>query len=495
MAADIQIVLGTPSSAPVLEAFRTDRSRCSFIMGPLGSGKTYDCIFKMLKIMAEQAPNDQGVRPTRWIVIRNTFQDLSSTTMKDFQEIFTPRIGNMKMGGLEPPNFKAGFNLTDGTRVESEVIFLALERLDAIKKLRGTQVTGFWFNETKELIKAILDMADLRHGRYPSELAGGVKPTWHGMIGDTNAPDEDHWYYELAEVDRPRDWKFFKQPGGVFRTGKKDSNGRDIFIPNPAAENLGNLPDDNEYYIRGMQGKQDAWIAVNLANEYGFVSDGKPVHPEYIDSLHCTQDPIPYDPGLPIILGVDFGRTPAAAICQRIPQWDRFVCIDEFCTDNMSQALFGPALKRYLGANYPGSPVRGWSDPAGEAGEQATENTALSILQASGIPVQSAPSNSPTLRRAAVANPLTRICADGRPAMLISPKAKTIRKGLAGGFCFRRLKVTAEIYTEAPDKNMYSHPVEALEYMALGEGEGQAALTRADQYDHDEPRQQYADGM
>jgi len=463
------------------------------IMGPLGSGKTYAAIVKLLKIMCEQEPNADGVRPTRFVATRNTYPDLTGTTMKDFQEVFTHKFGTMKMGGLEPPTFKIGIRLADDTRVQSEMIFLALDREDAVKKVRGYQLTGAWVNETKEIVKPIVDMLDLRHGRYPSRIAGGVKPTWHGIIGDTNAPDEDHWYYKLAEEDRPADWKFFKQPGGVFRTGRKDSHGREIWEPNHDAENLGNLPD--EYYIRGMQGKTDAWIAVNLANEYGFVSDGKPVHPEFIDSLHVTSEPIPYDPDIPIILGIDFGRTPAAAICQRLPQWGRFVCIDEFVSDDMSQAVFGPELRRYLNAHYPGAKVRGWSDPAGEAKGQATEDMPRRILVASGIPCQPAPSNSPTLRRAAVANPLMRICGDGLPGFLVSPKAKLIRKGLAGGFCFRRMKVAGdERYTDEPDKNMYSHPVEALEYMAIGEGEGTAALMPAD-YDDDESYQTTADGM
>ena len=84
---DIEVRLGM-SSAPVLEAFRTDRGRVSMIMGPLGSGKTYAAIARLLKHMAEQAPNAEGVRPTRFIAIRNTYPDLTSTTIKDFQEVF-----------------------------------------------------------------------------------------------------------------------------------------------------------------------------------------------------------------------------------------------------------------------------------------------------------------------------------------------------------------------------------------------------------------------
>ena len=488
LAHDVEIRIGG-TGYPVLDAFMADRSRVGVIRGPLGSGKTYGAIPKLMTLMCEQEPNAENIRPTRFVAIRNTYSDLTATTIKDFLEIFTKDFGEMKWS--DPPTYRVSFDLTDGTHVRSEVIFLALDREDSVRKLRGYQVTGFWGNELKELVKAIWDMADLRHGRYPSPIAGGVEPTWHGMIGDTNAPDEDHWLYKLAEEDHPLEWKFFHQPGGVLRSGKKDANGREIWIPNPDAENLKNLPDG--YYIKGMQGKSDEWISVNLANEYGFVSDGRPVHPEYIDSVHCP-GVIEYDPELPIVLGIDFGRTPAAAICQRSPQWGRFVVIDEFVTQGMSQAVFGPALKRYLGSTYPGAAVRGWSDPAGEFGNGATEDTERRVLVAAGIPCQPAPSNSPILRRAAVANPLNRNDG-GTPGLLVSSKAKMIRKGLAGGFCYRRLKVAGdERFTDQPDKNVYSHPVEALEYALLGEGEGTAALMPAD-YDDRDDYQITADGM
>jgi len=51
-----------------------------------------------------------------------------------------------------------------------------------------------------------------------------------------------------------------------------------------------------------------------------------------------------------------------------------------------------------------------------------------------------------------------------------------IRKGLQGGFCYRRIQVSGDKYTDEPDKNEYSHPVEALEYALQGEGEGRQAI-------------------
>lgn len=479
---------------PILDRYIWDRGRCSFVMGPLGSGKTYASIIRLLIQMQEQAPNADGLRLTRWVAVRNTYPDLTSTTIKDFLEIFTPALGNMKMGGMEPPTFHASMMLPDGTRVRSEVIFLALDRSDAVKKLRGIQCTGFWLNEAKELEKSIVDMADLRHGRYPSAIAGGVEPTWHGMFGDTNAPDEDSWYFKQAELVQPPGWNFLRQPGGLFPTGDKRPDGSEIFRPNTKAENLINLPEN--YYTQGQRGKSDDWIRVNLCNEYGFVVDGRPVHPEYVDSVHCAPQEIPYDPKLSLIIGIDFGRTPAAAVFQYQPQWGRYVAIDELVSEDMSQQLFAPILKQWLSTTYgvqlstdsQRMRVRAWCDPAGEAGGQATEDTPRQILVANGIPALPAPSQSPTLRRASLSNPMRRLCMDGKPAFLISPKCRMLRKGLMGGYCYKKLAVAgSDKFHETPDKNtLYSHIVEAAEYALLSEGEGSAALAISEPDDYDD---------
>lgn len=462
----------TKPQGKVLADYTRSWDRVEFIMGPLGSGKTVQSCQKLFMAMCRQKPNSEGVRPSRWYAVRNTFPDLTSTTIKDWLELYRD-LGKYTGGGLEPPTHRLDFNLEDGTNVKAEVVFLALDRADAVKKLRGAQVTGFWLNEVKELNKAVVDMADLRHGRYPSKAAGGIEPTWHGMMGDTNAPDDDHWYYDLAESVHPEGWNFHRQPGGLIPVG-------DEFVENPEAENIKNLPDG--YYTRGMQGKAKDWIKVNLCNEYGFVMEGKPVYPEYVDSVHCMDDDYKPDPALPIRLGVDFGRTPACAFLQFLPAIGRWVGFDEFVTQDMSAALFAPELKSYIDRNYPDFKFEtGGGDPAGDQKGQATEMTPFKVLWKHGLNVQPTHTNDPLIRRSSLVNLLTRLCMDGKPAFLISPKCKSWRKGLAGGFCYKRVQVAGdERYKDEPDKNQYSHVCEAGEYGLMAGGEGRKAVRRAD---------------
>jgi hypothetical protein len=40
-----------------------------------------------------------------------------------------------------------------------------------------------------------------------------------------------------------------------------------------------------------------------------------------------------------------------------------------------------------------------------------------------------------------------------------------LRKGFQGGYQFRRLQVSGERYGDKPEKNIYSHPHDALQYV------------------------------
>lgn len=471
----LQINIGC--DGPVLRSYMADRARRTFVRGPYGSGKTFGSAQKVLKLMTEQPPNARGVRPSRWLAIRNTFPDLLSTTAKDVQSVFGS-IGKWHGGGMEPPCLRVQMALDDGTEIESEFWFQALDREAHAKKLKGKQMTGIYLSEVTELVKPIVDAADARTGRYPTMLDGGVACGWHGMIGDTNSCSTTHWYYKLSEQQRPEGWRFYSQPGGLRRVLGAD--GEPIhgqWEPHPDAENTRNLLDN--YYMDLAQGKDDDWIAVFCANEWGFTRAGQPVHPAFIDSTHTARQALPYDRDLDLWIGIDFGRTPAAAFCQIHPGTDQIRCIDEYYNDAASASVFGPSLKRYIDKHYQGARVHAFGDPAGDSAGQSVETTPIQILQAAGIPVEPAPSNQPLLRRSALDRPLTRLNW-GQPGFLLSPKCERLREGLMGGWCFRQLKTAEEEYAPIPDKGMFSHICEALEYCLMGLGEGEAALDYPD---------------
>jgi len=449
------------AQGPTLAAYIASRDPRTMIMGPLGSGKTNASCWRAFDIMCQQEPDAHGVRRSRGAAIRNTYPDLMSTTSKDWLEMFGD-LGRWVAGGLEPPTHYLSFDLDDGTTVEAEMIFIALDRPEHERKLRGLQLTFAWLNEVKELVKAIVDMLDLRVGRYPKD----VRPTWFGIFGDTNAPDTDHWFYRLAEEDKPEGWTFLRQPGGVIKVGDK-------WQVNPQAENLSNLPPG--YYERGMQGKKEDWIKVNLGNQYGFVVDGKPIHPDYQDSMHCRDFEL--DPRSPLLIGTDFGLTPAAVFGQRRTMGGWRIR-SELVATNMGAEKFAHEIHLHLAQRYQGFQIGGfWGDPSGDNRAQTDETTPFQILKAAGLPAVPAPTNDPLLRCGAVDSALTRYI-DGEPGLLVHSDCKVLRKALAGGYCYRRLAVSGERYADAPVKNEFSHVAEGLQYLLVGGGEHRPLVTR-----------------
>lgn len=450
------------AQGPVLAAYIADRSRRSIIRGPLGSGKTNGTCYKVFRIMVEQAPASDGVRYTRIAFVRNTYSDLLSTTAKDWLSMFGG-LGDFRQSTREPPTQFVQFRLPDGTRIVSEVLFIALDRLEHVRKIRGLQLTAAILSEAKELNKAVVDMLDLRVGRFPSGAQG--EPTWHGLLGDTNSPDEDEWLYRLAEEERPEGWAFFHQPGGVIR----DPGGP--WRANPDAENLANLVEG--YYVDGMSGKGDDWIAVNLGNEYGYVRDGKVVYPEFMDNVHVREFEL--DPRMPLALGMDFGLTPAGVIGQRTVT-GRWLIRYELVSTRMGATAFGEELARFIRGKLDGWEFESMTgDPAGDSGD-ADDRTVFSLLESAGIKAKPAHTNDFSVRRDAVAVPLGRLI-DGHPGLVVHPDCKVLRKGMAGRYCFKRVKVAGdERFHDKPDKNAWSHVCEALQYLMLGAGEGKVLM-------------------
>ena len=115
-----------------------------------------------------------------------------------------------------------------------------------------------------------------------------------------------------------------------------------------------------------------------------------------------------------------------------------------------------------------------YGDPAGDFRAQTDEST-LHILRGAGL---RAFLRLPTLLTfvLAVSSQLTKMV-EGKPAFLIDRRCQQLIKGF-GGYQYRRMEVSGERYSDKPDKNMFSHIHDALQYMMLGAGEGRALIIR-----------------
>ena len=353
------------SLSPVVYDFIQNNSFVGGIMGPVGSGKSYACAAKIMMKAVQQKPSPvDGIRYSRWAVVRNSYPMLKTTTIKTWLDLFPEStFGPM----LWTPPITHHIRLPsrgDAAGIDCEVIFLALDQPKDVRKLLSLELTGAWVNEARELPKAVIDGLTHRVGRYPTVRDGGA--SWHGVWMDTNPMDDDHWWHRIAEREKVTgkySWDFYKQPGGVVRVDAADLPENPEFNDhifaagqwwklNPKAENVNNLPAG--YYSQMLGGKNLDWIQCYAEGKYTYVQEGKPIWPEYNDSL-MAQDVI-YDESLPIQVGLDFGLTPAAVFGQRLNN-GRWVILHEVVTEDMGLERFGQQLLADLNARYPKAQV------------------------------------------------------------------------------------------------------------------------------------------
>ena len=469
-------------SGKVLRDFMRDDSFFRGVRGPVGSGKSVGCCIELFRRASQQAPGADGIRRSRAAVIRNTNPQLRTTTIKTWLDWFPEdKFGKFTWS----PPYTHHIKHAD---IELEVIFLALDKPDDVKKLLSLELTFCWINEAREVPKPIVDACTMRVGRYPSMREGG--PTWFGVIADTNSPEEDHWWPIMSGeaplpdyippdqammLVKPESWTFFTQPAGMLE--EKDDQGNTTgYIPNKKAENYKNLPDS--YYPRIIEGKTRSWIDVYVMNRLGVLHEGKPVYPSF-SSVHLGKEPLPTNRDLDILVGIDFGLTPAAVFAQRMPR-GRWLILDELVCTDMGASRFAEALNYKLATEFPDHSlerIKLWGDPSGDFRAQTDERTPFMIMRAAGINVVPAPTNDPVVRIEAVATCLERMT-DGYPSVMIDPKCRVLIAGFETGYHYKRLNVPgADRYDDRPDKNRFSHVHDACQYLFCGAGEAKKVLT------------------
>lgn len=400
-----------------------------------------------------QKPGPDGVRRSRWAIIRNSYPELKTTTLKTWTQWVPGHFGRLTMDSPIRHHIKTKEH-------DIEVLFVALDKPDDVKKLLSMELTGAWVNEAREVPKAIIDALTGRVGRFPARNMGGC--TWSGILMDTNPPDDQSWWYDASEKEVPDGWVFFKQPSGR----------------SPEAENLQNLPEN--YYTRMMAGKDADWIRVYVDGEYGLVTEGKPVFPMYRDSVHASAEVLEPAPELPLFIGADFGLTPAAVIGQKLVD-GRWRILKEFVTEDTGLIRFAEELHSFVKRTFPDNIVEAcWGDPAGNVRGGHDERTGFEIMRTyTGWKWKAAPGeNEIDIRFEVVKNALNRMI-DGQPGFLLSRDCAVLRKSFAGGYHYKFLKGgDGTQVVERPTKNKYSHPSEAVQYLLLGGGEIHIALRK-----------------
>ena len=471
---------------PTVARFIRSDATGKFIVGPQGSGKSVGSVIDLFKRAFEQAPDKQGLRRTRWAIVRNTGKQLVDTTIKTWDDWIpqTVTMGgrNVQVGywlgkNAQQRTFYFGKNPSgeytvphpsgDGTKVYAEFLFRALDKPAQERDLLSMEVTGFWFNEFVEIRYPIIIKAMGRKGRYPKK--GDVPATWAGIIGDSNpgvvgTPHHrlvfdgiDQQTIDMIELDGGEvpTIESFSQPGGL------DAD----------AENIENLLGGRQYYydyiaMSRANGEDQSLVERYVNAKWVAAPDGAAVFgAQFKRQVHVAGTVLQAQKRRVIVIGMDFGLLPAA-VCMQMDAQERWAVLREFYTEKRQprplstfMESFRPRLSEWFGADAEYMVI---ADPAGEARSATDGRSCYDLLRSMKfltIPGKIGLED----RIGSVQSMLNR--APGSPSsVLISPACQWLISGLEGGYQFRRLQTNQERYSDEPDKNEYSHLIDAFQY-------------------------------
>ena len=452
------------TAPPTCAAFMKSNSFGRLIAGPVGSGKTTACLFELFRRACEQTPAGDGLRYTRMAIVRQTLKQLKDTVLKDI---------TTWLEGVADYRVSENTIYIRAGDVRSEWLLIPLDTPEDQRRLLSMQLTMAWLSESIEMDVGLISPLAGRVGRYPAANLGGA--TFFGLIADTNMPSEgSDWHKFMTEP--PADWSIFVQPGGM------EPHAENLEWLTQTPETL-KLPVTSEvrraqgrtYYERFIRSNSDDWCKRYVHAQFGDDPSGSAVFKEsFKSSFHVVEGVEPVS-GHPLIVGQDFGRDPCSAICQ-LDHRGRFLVLEEVIAEDIGLELhiersLRPALQQ---VRFLGRPVVIVGDPAGRQRSSIYEETTFDVLKRSGFMAFPAPTNDLDPRLRAI-DAFLLAQRDGGPAILIDKdRCPTIARALGGGYRYGKTRGGQRKPT--PDKNNYSHIIDALQYAALAAHNGMSGM-------------------
>ena len=446
----------SPTGVKVLN----DWNKVIGIRGPVGSGKSSLCVMKLFQIARNQPVNGNGVRHSRMVVIRDTYPNLDSTTIKTWKFWFPEEI--YPVSSAYPRQSTVQMKLEDGSIMKMEVVFLAAENKEDMDKLQSNEFTAGWVNEAGAINNEILwTVTFSRLGRFPAKQAGGSELS-KILLMDLNSPAMGHWtqkleHAALVEKSMPT-VSWYVQPPAMFYEHTITEDGRDklVWTPNPDAENIDNHNGGFSYYTDLVSISDESWLKVMVANEFGQINTGRPVYPGFSQFLHVSKEKLEPDPSVNLYVGMDFGLNTALAVCQMMPSgqlrviyeiYEEDCSLEDFIATKM-RPLF--SIRKFSACGRP--TIIG--DPTGINRSSIDKRNPYNVLSQAGFHAIAAPTNDIVARRDAVMDQMKRI-----GGLLIDPDCKIIVEGMSGAYQYDNGSL--------PKKDKYSHLQDAVQNVAL----------------------------
>lgn len=471
----------------LIAQYHASQAPIKYLRGPRASTKTVAAIMELWKHSCLMRPGADKVRRTRWLLTRATYPNLMRTTLKSVVD-WLGDYGEVRMS--TPPVMHINYPLKDGTRVESEWLFMAVPDAATFQDFRSLELTGAFINECTEQPFGLIAALQGCFNRYPSlktfhpeDIVGPdgqpLSPYTSLQLVDTNPGlDDNPWRLQFEDTP-PTSALVLVQPGAFLELEKQEfaqwqaQNPRAdyitkfgyYYVPNPAATYARVVNGGYKYWASIIETATDLYtVRTTVCNKWSNTTSGKAVFPSYDDTEHTTSQDIEPVYHIPLDIGLDHsGLHPAAIIGQVVGGQLRL--LDEVLfTDDKAGMTFTEFIQSelapVLNERYAGMEVRIHLDPA-IMRSQIDGRTVYDVLTPAGLTARPASTNDPRMRRDSVNRWLQR-----RGAFKVSSRCPRLRQAMRGGYQF---KVNAQgLPTPDVVKNKHSHPAEGLQYLTVG---------------------------
>ena len=257
--------------APTIERFHASDAIIRSLVGPAGSGKSTGMVWEICYFLPQMLFTFYGIKKTRWLMLRNTNDQLWTTTMKTLFEWFPPTI----FGRFQKQ--EKIYTITAFKPLEIEILFRSCDRPDDVNKFRSLELTGYGIDESSEVHHNIKLILRQRIGRYPRasewprDENGAPRVRKYG-VESTNPPDIESTdfteFYGAPETRLPDGEGFWQKPG----------------------ENQDNL--DPNYYtdMRRLYANDPEWVQRYIEGKPGVMKVGKDVYSSFSYNFHVAKD-------------------------------------------------------------------------------------------------------------------------------------------------------------------------------------------------------------
>lgn len=378
----------------------TAEMRVLILEGSRGEGKTSGviagCVALAERLLRE---GKSSILPLRVAMVRDTWTNLERTTIESFME-----FGKKGLPIRWRDGHREAIIEISGTAMV-HFYFFGLDSRDDADKLQGFQC-GIY------VLEEVAPAAGLTSG-IPAEAFGlgvtavrqsGVPPR---VLLPTNPPDEDHWLVHIEEILAERGIPELRVARFLIPPGEKSQHFRrlaemaaradDRQAWDEAAREFDAYRTRNEAALEAI-GRHDL-VTRLVKGERGEVHVGEPVVPMFVRKMHVAAESLPTFAHLPLIIGLDGGGSPSAAVSQDLDRLGGFNVLGSHTMENssMEQLLRDwllPFLQRYHlmpraskdaygGARRVGYDLRVIGDPSlqWEGATSKSENAAGLVVQ------------------------------------------------------------------------------------------------------------------